>query len=151
MSKKNNEIIISTILTIVQYTTLPALLFLLTWISSNLYLMIIQIIGFVIAAWAILEMAKSKLNISPTPRENAILITSGPYKFVRHPMYLSLILTIVPAIISYYNQTAVLVFIIVIRNLFLKMMFEEGLLKNYFGDSYLIYMKKSWRLFPYIF
>jgi protein-S-isoprenylcysteine O-methyltransferase Ste14 len=153
MKKKiNKNIIISTILTSVQYITLIALLYLYrsNLISSNIFFKIIQIIGFIIAVWALIEMRKSKINIAPTPRKNSLLIKSGPYKFIRHPMYLSLILSITPIIISYYNQIAIIIFFVFIINLFLKMLFEESLLKEHFKD-YSSYMNDSWRLFPFIF
>jgi len=151
MKKKNNELIKSTILTFIQYVTLAIIMYRSTWISTNITLMIIQIIGFTIAAWAILEMRKTKMNIAPTPRKNGVLVTSGPYRLVRHPMYLSLILGLSPAMISYYNQTTIIIFTIFLVNLIFKMLFEEGLLKKFFGDDYKNYMKHSWRLFPYIF
>jgi len=151
MTKNNNELIKSTILTIIQYVTLIAIMYRTTWISTNIFLMIIQIIGFIVAAWAIFEMRKSKINIAPTPRKKAILVASGPYKLVRHPMYLSLILTLTPSMISYYNQTTIIIFAVFTINLVLKMLFEEGLLKSFFGNDYNEYMKKSWRLFPFIF
>ncbi len=150
MSKNNTELLKSTILTVIQYTTLAYILAFTTLISDNVALMIIQIIGFIIAAWAIYEMRKTKINIAPTPRKNAILVTSGPYKLIRHPMYLSLILSLTPIIISYYNQTTIIVFSVFLINLILKMLFEESLLKKHY-NSYKNYMKHSWRLFPYIY
>jgi len=148
--KKRKEDLKSTILTIGQYSTLTYLMIFSKWISPNYYLSIIQIIGFIVAAWAIWEMNKSKLNISPTPRSGSRLIQSGPYKLIRHPMYLSLILTLTPAMISYYKPLHLYIYIAFLINLVFKMFFEESLLKEYFVD-YKAYMKKSWRLFPYFF
>ena len=150
MTKNSIELAKSIILTVIQYVTLAIILFRITWISTNILLMIIQIIGFIVAAWAIIEMRKSKINIAPTPRKNAILVTSGPYKLVRHPMYLSLILSLTPIMISYYNQTTIIIFAVFAINLILKMLFEESLLKKHF-NAYISYMKHSWRLFPYIY
>jgi len=149
-SKKKTKNIISLILTFGQYSTLIYLIIFSKWISPNYYLAAIQIIGFIIAAWAIWEMNKSKLNITPTPRSGASLIQSGPYKLIRHPMYLSLILTLTPAIISYFKTLHLIIFIFFLINLGFKMFFEESLLKEHFTD-YKNYMQKSWRLFPYIF
>jgi len=148
--KKRTENIKSIILTIGQYSTLTYLMIFSKWISPNYYLSIIQIIGFIVAAWAIWEMNKSKLNISPIPRFGSKLIQSGPYKLIRHPMYLSLILTLTPAMISYYKPLHLAIYIVFLINLVFKMFFEESLLKEYFVD-YKMYMKKSWRLFPYFF
>jgi len=149
-SKKKTENIKSAILTFGQYSTLIYLMIFSKWISPNYYLATIQVIGFIVAAWAIWEMNKSKINIAPTPRSGSRLIQSGPYKLVRHPMYLSLILTLTPAMISYYKPLHLAIFIVFLINLVFKMFFEEGLLKEYFSD-YKDYMKKSWRLFPFVF
>jgi len=146
----NNKLIKSTLLTIIQYSILIYLMITLIWFSSNIWLIIIQFTGFIIALWAIIEMNKGKINIAPSIRKEAILITSGPYKYIRHPMYLSLILIITPSIITYYTSWLLIIYIIFIINLILKLLFEESLLKTHF-TSYKEYMEKSWRLFPYIF
>jgi len=111
---------------------------------------IIEIIGIIIGVWAIVVMQSSKINIAPVPRANAHLITRGPYRLIRHPMYLAIILTLTPLIISYYDPGRALILVVLFVNLIFKLLFEEELLKEYF-DAYEEYMKKSWRLFPWLF
>ena len=82
--------------------------------------------------------------------KNSILIESGPYKLIRHPMYLSLLLSLIPMIISYYSLINLGVFIIFFINLIMKMLFEESLLKVHFA-GYKDYMTNTWRLFPYVY
>jgi protein-S-isoprenylcysteine O-methyltransferase Ste14 len=138
------------LLTIIQYVTLGIMLYSNKWIADNPVLMFIQFFGIFIAIWAILEMAKSKLNISPVPRSGSVLIQSGPYKIVRHPMYLSLLLTITPMILTDISTFNIIVFSIFIINLVMKMLYEESLLHNFFED-YAVYSKKSWRLLPLVY
>ncbi len=137
-------------LTIVQYVTLIILLNRNKWIADNPILMFVQFLGIFIAIWAVLEMAKSKLNILPVPRSGSVLISTGPYRFIRHPMYLSLLLAITPMIFKTLSAFNILVFGIFVINLMLKMLYEEKLLKAYFA-TYSDYAKKSWRLVPFVF
>jgi protein-S-isoprenylcysteine O-methyltransferase Ste14 len=140
----------ATLLTIIQYITLAVMLYTNKWIAENPVLMFIQFFGIFIAIWAVLEMAKSKLNITPVPRSGSILIQSGPYKLIRHPMYLSLLLTITPMIFSNISTFNIIIFSIFIVNLVMKMLFEENLLHKFFKE-YDVYSKKSWRLLPLVY
>ena len=140
----------STILTFIQYATLAIMLYSNAWFAENPILIVVQIFGLFIAIWAVLQMTKSKLNITPVPRSGSVLIQSGPYKLIRHPMYLSLLLIITPMIISGLSTFQIAVFSIFLINLVLKMLYEEELLINHF-EGYLVYSEKSWRLFPFIY
>ena len=54
---------------------------------------IISLVGIVFGLWSVWEMANlGKYNIFPEVPNNATLVTSGPYAFIRHPMYASLII-----------------------------------------------------------
>lgn len=46
----------------------------------------------VIGLWAVTANRPGNFNIIPVPREGAKLITRGPYRWVRHPMYTSVLL-----------------------------------------------------------
>ena len=105
---------------------------------------IIEITGGIVGVWAIVVMQNSKINIAPVPRENAHLVTSGPYRLIRHPMYMAIILTLTPLIITHYDPTRAIILGVLYVNLIFKLLFEEGLLKEYF-KGYEDYMKKSWR------
>ncbi len=140
----------SNLLTFVQYSTLAYFFLFNTWFASNIYLFTLQILGIGVGVWAIVVMTKSKINISPTPREGATLIQAGPYKLIRHPMYLSLILAIPPLVIHNYSIINTIILIIFLINMILKMLFEESLLVEFFSE-YREYMKNSYRLFPFIY
>jgi protein-S-isoprenylcysteine O-methyltransferase Ste14 len=138
------------ILTFVQYICLIWLLAFNKWFSDSFLLLGLQVAGIITAFWAIYEMSKSRLNITPTPLSGAVLIQSGPYKLVRHPMYLSLILVFVPMLIYNFNLTGGIIFLVFFVNLILKMLHEEKLLLSFF-DAYKTYSDKSWRLIPFVY
>jgi len=150
MKLTSRQKILNIILTIVQYTTLIAFLMMSPLWAEGLIWQVMEIAGVILGVWAIVAMNRSKINIAPVPRENAQLVTAGPYRLIRHPMYMAIILTLTPLIISHYDQTRLIILVVLYVNLIFKLLFEEGLLKEYF-PGYADYMKKTWRLLPYIF
>lgn len=48
--------------------------------------------GGLLGLWAIAANRPGNFNVRPVPKPGAALITSGPYRFVRHPMYGALLL-----------------------------------------------------------
>lgn len=146
----SEDYIKSTILTFVQYLLLFLLLWLNPWFSKNLFLLIIQIFGIGIGFWAIFDMSRSKLNITPLPRDNAVLISSGLYRLIRHPMYLGLIFFFTPMIISNPDTISIAFYSTFLINLLLKLLFEENVLTRRLA-GYSDYKTKTWRLIPFVF
>jgi len=81
-------------------------------------------------------------------KEEHTLITSGPYRFVRHPMYASLSLFFVGlSIISSFWPFIVLVAITLL--FFVRIMKqEESMMIDQFGEAYRVYMKRTGRFLP---
>lgn len=48
--------------------------------------------GVALALWTLLHNRPGNFNVVPEPRAGGHLVTSGPYRHIRHPMYLSLAL-----------------------------------------------------------
>lgn len=64
----------------VEHGTLP----LAAWLMAGAALLL--------AGWALRANRPGNFNIHPRPRVGGTLVTSGPYGWVRHPMYTSLLL-----------------------------------------------------------
>ena len=102
--------------------------------------LLIIVIAFVILLVAIKDLGR---NLSPFPRpiNNSILVTTGIYRFMRHPMYYSLIFIsigvfIIKLSIYYLFLTTSLALIIKF-----KIALEEKYLMNKF-KNYLLYKNK---------
>jgi protein-S-isoprenylcysteine O-methyltransferase Ste14 len=83
--------------------------------------------------------------------KNHKLITSGPFKFIRHPQYLGQILSDIGvsfALLSYIILPIVIIFEIPL--LIMRAGAEERLLAKHFGISFDNYKKKSGFFFPFI-
>jgi protein-S-isoprenylcysteine O-methyltransferase Ste14 len=78
------------------------------------------------------------------------LIKDGPYKYMRHPWYLSIILEVLSITLVlnvYYSFLfAVLVYIPI---LLVRVHFEEKAMIAILGDEYIEYKKKLWAFFPF--
>ncbi len=111
---------------------------------------IIILLAFFLAVWAIVAMQKSKLRILPEPDVDAILITGGPYHFIRHPMYTAVLLGCAGLLINHFTWMRVAIYIALIMVLIIKLYREEKMLLNKFA-SYQNYKKYTWRLIPFLF
>jgi protein-S-isoprenylcysteine O-methyltransferase Ste14 len=102
--------------------------------------------GFVIFGLSALALGKS-LTAHPIPGKNAVLVTDGLYKFVKHPIYSGLILAGFGLVITGGFFPHVIFFIALLLLLNYKASFEEALLaKTYAG--YADYSKKTGRFVP---
>ncbi|MBI5378344.1 MAG: isoprenylcysteine carboxylmethyltransferase family protein [Thaumarchaeota archaeon] len=80
------------------------------------------------------------------------LITSGPYKYVRHPMYASIYLTHVGFLILTANWLVGVLLLAPFTILYIvRVRSEEQMMIEKFGQKYLDYMKGNGRLFPKLF
>ena len=127
-----------------------AFIFLTGWpLAGYIPLLIIQIAGVLLGIWAIVTMGTKNTNITPLVKQNAHLVTSGPYIFIRHPMYSSVLLTMWPLIIDQYSLSRLMAGLILTIDLIIKMLFEESLLIKHFA-GYETYMRETKRLIPFV-
>ncbi|MBN2413724.1 isoprenylcysteine carboxylmethyltransferase family protein [candidate division KSB1 bacterium] len=79
------------------------------------------------------------------------LVTTGIYKYIRHPLYSSLLLLAWGAYLKHISLIATLVILLTTLCLVLTAKMEERENIAYFGESYLEYIKKSRMFIPFIF
>ncbi|HFS67038.1 MAG TPA: isoprenylcysteine carboxylmethyltransferase family protein [Flavobacteriia bacterium] len=120
-------------------------------LQRNKIYFIIQLSGLLIALWGIYVMQLGKFNIQPEVKENTNLNKKGPYKMVRNPMYLGIILFFGMAVVGYFTKLRFVLFVILTIVLLMKIFMEEKFLTQKFGEEYLKYQKETFRLLPYVF
>lgn len=114
------------------------------------YMKLLSFLGYVLILWAFYQK-KFKVHPLPNSTENMELITDGPFKFVRHPIYLGLLLVTYSWLPPYLSSfTFIFLYPIFLGIIVVKIMFEEKELYQKFPQYY-DYAKKTKRLIPFIY
>ncbi len=78
------------------------------------------------------------------------LIETGIYKYIRHPMYCSLLLLTWGLFFKHTSEKLLLIALMSSVFLFLTAIFDEKECIEYFGDKYKEYMKRTKRFIPFV-
>jgi protein-S-isoprenylcysteine O-methyltransferase Ste14 len=110
----------------------------------------IALVGFMLLQWSQNTLGK---NWSDTPRllKEQSLVTSGPYRWVRHPIYTAFLLILGSTFLISANWMIGLTWIgMAVLEVASRISYEESLMLESFGDQYREYMKRTGRLLPRI-
>jgi protein-S-isoprenylcysteine O-methyltransferase Ste14 len=110
----------------------------------------VALLGFALLQWAQNTLGK---NWSHTPRmiKEQSLTTSGPYRFIRHPIYTAFLLILGSTLLISANWLIGLAWLgMTALEVASRIHFEEDMMLEYFGDQYREYMKHTGRLLPKI-
>jgi len=119
-------------------------------VPENTFVLIFEVISFVLGFWAIIAMKLHTLSVLPSVKQGGQLCTSGPYRILRHPMYTAVLLLLFALLLNDYTVIRLVVFIIVFIDLVFKMNIEEKILIAHYSD-YKNYMTKTKRIIPFLY
>ena len=100
-----------------------------------------------LAYWATRALGNNVTRTVVT-RENHELITSGPYRWVRHPLYSVGILFFTGLILIAANWFMMVLVLLTFPMLIIRLPKEEEMLIERFGDAYREYQRRTGRLLP---
>jgi protein-S-isoprenylcysteine O-methyltransferase Ste14 len=103
-----------------------------------------------LGVYTLLHNRLGNFNIRPEPKATAQLITTGPYQFIRHPMYSALLLATLAFAVAENIWLKVGLWIALTLVLSTKASFEEILMSKKFAD-YAAYRARSKRFIPFVF
>ena len=104
-------------------------------------------VGTAVAIWA-RTCIGANWSARVTLKEDHKLIRSGPYAYVRHPIYTGMLLGCVGAALVVGEWRGVLAVVLLLAAHSRKAMREESLLTREFGDEYISYRRSTGFLFP---
>jgi len=111
--------------------------------------MVIGLLGAAIALWCILTFSVAGKG-TPAPFDPPRrLVESGPYRFVRNPMYIGAALALAGAAL-FYGSVALLCYVAAFLALThaLVVLYEEPVLRRTFGEAYADYCSRVGRWLP---
>ncbi len=102
-----------------------------------------------IGAWALLANRPGNFNIRPDPKHGGQLVSHGPYRHVRHPMYLAVLLGCAGVAAGFGDLWRWGVLVALALVLHFKAAFEERALALRFPE-YADYARRTAALIPFL-
>lgn len=122
------------------------LLLLSAWNIAGLSLFIVGLSIAIVAKLTLKRFYSSTL----VTRKDHQLITHGVYRFVRHPLYLGVLIAIMGVPVYAPSLYGFLILSLLIPILLLRIKMEEDMLIKHFGDEYQAYRRATKKLIPFL-
>jgi len=100
--------------------------------------------------WTLIHNRPGNFNIRPEPKATGRLVTSGPYQYMRNPMYSALLLFAAAEVVAYADPWKILCLLALALVLLAKAMLEERGLRARF-PGYPAYARRVRRFIPGLF
>ncbi|MGH2618971.1 MAG: methyltransferase family protein [Anaerolineales bacterium] len=100
--------------------------------------------------WAIGTMGIDNFNVTPDVKPRARLVTRGPYRLIRHPMYTALLAGALALVLDAFSPLRLALWLALLTDLMVKLNYEERLLSREL-EGYSTHIQRSKRLIPFIY
>lgn len=139
----------STVLVLLQFAALAVLA--LPWTGGPWHAAAwVPLAGAVLlGAWTLRHNRPGNFGVMPEVRPGAQLVTGGPYAYVRHPMYLAVLLAAAGLLVGWRGGAHAAAFVVLLAVLHVKAGREEALLAAHF-PGYAAYRARTKRLIPFL-
>jgi len=117
--------------------------------TPNNFALLIFLLGCGFGLYTIRHNPLGNFNITPEIKENASLITTGAYRYIRHPMYFSVLVMMLGVVVSKPTLLSLFIYVLLVVTLFLKAQKEETLWMEQ-SSEYKNYMQQTKKIIPFI-
>lgn len=108
----------------------------------------VQVLAALLMLWARLTFGRRSFHASATPTEGG-LMTSGPYRFLRHPIYAAILYFAWTGVVSHFSILSCVLGIVLTIGLTIRMLVEELLVAQKYPE-YADYAARTKRVIPFI-
>lgn len=140
----------STLLVTVQLVGIIAILGTGPFLASQPVPLLLELLGGALGVWALIAMRRASFSVMPDVKAGAQLVGHGPYRWIRHPMYLAVLLVTGALVAASFTWWRLAIWGGVVVDLLIKIAYEEWLLINHY-PAYRAYCNNTKRLLPFIF
>jgi len=142
---------IPTILFAVELLSLLYIILSGPFIPADPLLLLTQIFALGLIGWGGYALQrKSKFSFFHELPGNAMLITTGPFQIIRHPMFSGILLFALVSILNYVTIFRLIALLILILDIFYTLHREEEYLEKRF-PHYKTYMEHTKRIIPFVY
>ena len=106
----------------------------------------LQVAAFLLMVWARITFGSRSFHAAANPTAGG-LVTTGPYRYVRHPIYAAILLFFGAAIAAYPSWTNAMLGLVVFGALLVRMLSEEKLVTAQYPE-YAEYARTTKRVLP---
>ncbi len=111
----------------------------------------VYVIGFAVMAWALIALRRCYQLGGLAPRPEDRMVTSGPYRVIRHPMYAAVLLISFGLACLTQSVLGLAVVVLYLVLLYRLISIEESRLLSAYGESYAAYLRRTRRLVPFVY
>jgi protein-S-isoprenylcysteine O-methyltransferase Ste14 len=104
-------------------------------------------LGVAFACWARRTLGRNWSGVVQLKRDHE-LVTSGPYRHARHPIYTGMLLGVVGTALVLGEWRSLLALALMAAGFWFKLRHEERLMREQFGAAYVAYMQRVKALIP---
>ena len=143
----------SGVLVALQFVLIIALVFATRWpVPSKAwpFTLLLLAVAVVLGVWTLGYNRWGNFNIRPELKRGARLVTGGPYRRIRHPMYASVLLGTGALVVADARPWRIALLAALLVVLILKAAREEEYLRAAFPE-YAAYASRTWRLVPFVY
>ena len=119
-----------------------------SFFAEGSILIAIQILAAMLMIWARITFGLRSFHAAANPTEGG-LVTTGPFKFIRHPIYASVIYFILASVISHPLMLNIFLVIVCCLGVTIRIYSEEKLILTKYPE-YSEYAKRTKRIIPFI-
>lgn len=109
----------------------------------------IQVFAAGLMVWARVVFGRRSFHASAEATEGG-LVTNGPYRIIRHPIYAAVLLFSAAGVLSHVSLANVLLLLVVVAGMAVRMAAEERLIIASYPE-YLEYAARTKRLIPFVY
>lgn len=122
----------------------------LSQVFKNGFLEILFALALSLGLYSIYNMGLDTFSPYPEPKKGSKHVQTGAYKFIRHPMYTSLIILGLMLVLSDPQFLNTIIYIILLYVLDAKAAYEETLLIKLY-PTYKDYIQKTSKFLPFVY
>jgi protein-S-isoprenylcysteine O-methyltransferase Ste14 len=110
---------------------------------------VVQALAVLLVVWARITFGRRSFHAVASPTEGG-LVTDGPYRYIRHPIYTGVSLFAGAAVIAHWSWDAVASGGLILFSSVVRIFCEETLIKVRYPE-YRQYSTRTWRMIPFLF